>query len=348
MMNLTDGVILIVLAGLGGGGFYVPLKKIRGWAWESYWLVFSVFSWFITPVFVAFLTVPLLATVLKSAPYGSILTCYGLGVIWGFGSIAFGLTLRYLGISLGNALAMGYCAAFGTLLPPIFSGTFGDFITSFSGMVILGGVIVCLVGIGICGWAGMLKDREISDTGKKDSIRDFDYKKGFWVALFCGVISSCYPLAIEMGKPISQHAIAYGTSSLWSFCPVYIFIHAGGCTTNVLYCLFLNFRNKTITDYVKNSRSLLIINFLLSALAGVLWYAQIMTYGVGYTMMGKYDFSSWTIFLAFGIFFSYVVGIMFHEWKGVSRKTIILVSLGLFVLVLSAVVISVGSYLATL
>jgi L-rhamnose-H+ transport protein len=347
-MELVLGVFLLVFAGMGGASFYVPIKYVREWAWESSWLVYSTFAWFVMPVVVAFLTVPDLIMLLRNAPLNSMIICYGLGLLWGFGGITFGLAMRYLGLSLGYAIAMGATAAFGTLLPPLYFGTFGEFILVTSGLVTLSGVIVCLVGIAICGWAGMLKEKVVAESKKKESIKEFNYKVGIWIALVCGIVSALYPLAVALGKPISEYAVAHGTSPFWKVSPVFLFIHAGGCTSNVIYCLILNYRHQTGKDYFKITQTFLVTNFLLSMSAGILWYLQMMIYGIGYTLMGKYDFTSWTLWLGFGIFFSNVWGLVFHEWRGSGRKIVLIITIGLFVIVLSGIVIGYGNYLASL
>ena len=346
-MSVIGGVFLLVLAGFGGASFYVPLKKVREWGWESSWLIYSLFAWCIMPVAAAFIVVPEPILLIKNTSYTNMMSCYALGVLWGVGGITFGLALRYLGLSLGYATAMGATAAFGTILPPLYYGTFGEFITNLSGLVTFGGVLVCLVGIGICGWAGMLKEKEVPETEKKESIKEFNFKSGILLALLCGIVSACYPLAVAMGKPISQYAIDHGTGEIWSVIPVFLFIHVGGCTTNVIYCFILNVRNNTTGDYYRNAQSLLVSNYLFSALAGVLWYLQMMIYGVGFTQMGKYDFTAWAIWLGFGIFFSNIWGLIFREWKGSSKRTILIITLGLFVIVLSGVIMGLGNYLAS-
>jgi len=73
-----------------------------------------------------------------------------------------------------------------------------------------------------------------------------------------------------------------------------------------------------------------------------------MFYGMGATKMGKYDFSSWTIFMAFIIVFSNMWGLVFREWKGVSRRTLQTIISGIILVILSTFVIGIGNYLASL
>ena len=340
------GVFLHALGGFASGSFYIPLKKVKGWGWESGWLVNGVFSWLIMPWIVASLTVPGLADCLKEAPGKNVLWCYLFGVLWGIGGLTFGLSMRYLGMSLGYAIALGLCAAFGTLIPPIYDGRLGELLASASGRTILCGVLVCLAGIAICGLAGFCKERELTDEQKKESIAEFNLVKGLMVALFAGVMSACFAFGLQAGKPIAALAVEKGVPALWQQSTVLIIILAGGFTTNFLFCLVLNLKNKTGKDYVRAKKASLGLNYLFCAMAGITWYLQFMFYGMGMSKMGKYDFSSWTIHMAFIIVFSNIWGLYFKEWKGSSRRTINIVIAGILIVTLSTLIIGAGNYLA--
>ena len=342
------GVFLHALGGFAAGSFYIPYKGVRKWAWESYWLVGGVFSWIFAPWVVAWLTCPDPVAVLRSAPLSSLFWSYVFGLLWGIGGLTFGLSMRYLGMSLGYALALGFCAAFGTIIPPIFKGEFPVLLSSASGLVTLAGVGVCLAGIAVCGKAGVSKEWELSPKEKKAAIREFDFTKGVWVAIFAGIMSACMAFAIQAGKPIAKLAVESGTRELWQNTPVFIVILAGGFTTNFIWCAILNVRNRTARDYVNAGDASLAINYVLSALAGITWYLQFMFYGMGTTQMGRYDFSSWTIHMAFIIVFSNMWAILFYEWKGSSRRTHHIVFAGIIILIASTLVVGYGNYIAAM
>ncbi|MHC4424553.1 MAG: L-rhamnose/proton symporter RhaT [Planctomycetota bacterium] len=339
------GVFLHAVGGFAAGSFYIPFKKVRNWAWESYWLVNGVFSWIIAPWVVALLVVPGLFSVLAKAPSASIFWTYVFGVLWGIGGLTFGLSMRYLGMSLGYAIALGFCAAFGTIIPPIFKGKFGELISHTSGLVTLAGIFICLIGIAICGWAGVSKEKELPDEKKKEAIKEFNFGKGLWVATFAGIMSACMAFGIAAGKPIASLAFGPDSESLWTNSPTFIFILAGGFTTNFLWCVFLNIKNRTARDYIKTDKTPLSNNYFFSAVAGITWYLQFMFYGMGETRMGDYGFSSWTIHMAFIIVFSNIWGLIFQEWRGSSRRTHRIVCLGLLVLIASILIVGLGNYL---
>ncbi|NCO41865.1 MAG: L-rhamnose/proton symporter RhaT [Armatimonadetes bacterium CG_4_10_14_3_um_filter_66_18] len=340
------GVLLHALGGLAAGSFYIPYKKVRQWAWESYWLVGGAFSWVVAPWVVGILLCPKLVATLTSAPPKAVLWCYLFGVLWGVGGLTFGLSMRYLGMSLGYALSLGFCATFGTLIPPLFQGGFVDLLAKLSGQVTLLGVFVCLAGIIVCGLAGVQKEREVSTEEKRATIQEFDFLKGVWVAVFAGVMSACMAFAFAAGKPLAEAALQNGTLDLFKNFPVLIVALAGGFTTNCLWCLLLNVRNGTLRDYTSAPDASLLVNYVFSALAGVTWYLQFFFYSMGTTKMGRYDFSSWTIHMAFIIVFSNLWGLAFREWKGSSRKTHTLIVAGILVLVASTIVVGIGNWIA--
>ncbi len=342
------GIFLHSLGGFAAGSFYIPFKKVRNWAWESYWLVNGFFSWIIMPWLVAYFTAPKLISVLSKAEPKTIFFTFLFGLLWGIGGLTFGLSMRYLGMSLGYAIALGFCAAFGTIIPPIYSGNFGDLITSASGLTTLGGVLVCLIGIGICGWAGVSKEKELSAEQKKETVEEFNFIKGLIVAIFAGIMSACMAFGFASGEPIAKIAVEHGATDLWKNNPVLIVIFAGGFLTNFVWCVLLNIKNRTGKNYFNSGDASLINNYVFSALAGIIWYLQFMFYGMGRTKMGEYDFASWTVLMALIIAFSNMWGLIFHEWKGASRRTIRIIICGIIVVLSSIVFIGAGNYLKSL
>jgi L-rhamnose-H+ transport protein len=359
LANPPLGVLLHAIGGLMSAIFYLPYRKVQYWSWESYWIVGGVFSWIVVPWIIALLAVPDLLKTLADAPPGSLFFSFFFGMLWGVGGATFGLTVRYLGFALGTAMALGYCAVFGTLLPPLFSGELSDVIRTAPGLIVMGGVGVCLLGIIINGIAGIAKEREVPEKEKKATVKEFSFKKGVWVATFCGIMSACMSYGFAAGKPIAELAVANGSSDLWKNLPVLIVVLAGGFTTNLIWCVALNFRNKTFGDYCKREEQVVpseagvtdivsvpvVANYLLCALAGTLWYLQFFFYGMGTTRMGKYDFSSWTLHMASIMIFGTLVGVYLSEWKGVSGRTHRLMLSGLVVLVSSTLIIGYGTYL---
>lgn len=248
------GVFYHWLGGLASASFYIPYRGVRRWSWETYWLVGGFFSWIIAPAIFAMVLVPDVWRLIAEAPSGALRWAYIFGVLWGLGGLTFGLTMRYLGIALGMAVALGFCAAFGTLMPPLFAGQMGKIASSESGQTILFGVLTCLVGIGVSGAAGMSKENELSAEQKTATIKEFNFRKGMLVAIFAGVMSSCFAYGLAAGKPLADLTKAAllqaGASDLWQNLPVLVVVLWGGFTTNFLWCVVLNIRNRSSHQYL--------------------------------------------------------------------------------------------------
>ena len=346
-MNPFLGVVLFSVGGLAAGSFYIPFKRVKGWAWETYWLTQGFAAWIVMPVLMAWLTTPDLPAIVSASPARSMWWAYIFGAMWGVGGLTFGLSMRYLGLSLGYAMALGFCAAFGTMIPPIVAGDAVAMFTTASGLTVFAGVVVCLLGIAVCGYAGILKERELTEEQKKQAIKEFALTKGFMVAAFAGVMSACMAFAIQAGKPIAQAALEAGTNPIYQNNPVFIFAMGGGFTTNCIWCLILALKNKSASDYVKEPGGRLLANYILAFAGGATWYLQFFFYGMGMSKLGAdYDFASWTIHMAFVIVFSNMWGLLFREWKGSSKRTYGLIFFGLLVLLVSTIVIGYGNYIA--
>ncbi|MDR3296758.1 MAG: L-rhamnose/proton symporter RhaT [Prevotellaceae bacterium] len=335
-MNILIGLLIIALGCFATSSFYVPINKIKSWSWESFWLIQGVFAWLIVPFFGAYLFVPS-GTLLDilSVDSAAVSKAIIYGALWGVGGLTFGLGMRYLGVALGQSLAYGTCAAFGTLLPPIIKG---DNLLDASGIILIAGVAVSIAAIAIIGYAGGLKSQSMTEEQKRKAVKEFALKKGLIIALVAGFMSACFSLGLEAGEPIKQAALAKGCNSLFAQNPITMLVTLGGFFTNLAYCLFQNIKNKTISDYVKVSPSVLLNNVLLCALAGLLWYCQFFGQGMGKAYFGEGSVMlafSWSILMSFNILFANLWGIWLKEWKGVSRKTIVVLLAGLLVLVFS-------------
>ena len=344
--NPMFGVFLAALAGVMGGSFYVPFGRVKQWSWETYWMIMGVASWVILPALAAWLTVPRLPEVFANSPVKSLVLAYLFGAMWGVGAVTFGLTMRYLGISLGMALVVGLSTAFATLVPPLVDGQFGNLLITQSGVTVLLGVVVCLVGTAVCGYAGVCKEHELTDEQKAVSIKDFALVKGFVVATISGMTSAGAIYGINAGRPIAQVAVDLGAPDAYQNNPVLMIVLVGGFTVNSLWCLVLGIKNRSVRQYVAGSGAVLLTNYSLVALAAVLWYGQMFLYGMSRTKMGVYDFASWSIVTAFLITCSTLWGLALKEWKGVSRRTLSLLWSGMLVLIFSAIVTGAGGYLA--
>jgi L-rhamnose-H+ transport protein len=381
--NPFVGVLYHWIGGFASATNFIPFRGIKRWSWEIYWLIQGVAAWLIAPIALASLLIPHLSTVLQLSwrqHPEAVLYAISFGALWGVGGLTFGLAIRYLGIALGYAIALGLCTAFGTLVPPIFHGQMATILHERSGQTILFGVLVCLVAVAVNGAAGLSKENEITPEEKAEAgERDFSFFKGVLIAVLAGFMSSFFAFGLDAGSPIAAIAkaglLAHGKQDLFQNLPVLVVVLWGGFATNFVWSAILIVRNKSAGQFAgepginpmraaattgdtlmdldptqvaamqRLSSATLVRNYLFAALAGVIWYFQFFFYSMGQTKMGKYDFSSWTLHMASIIIFATLWGLALKEWKGTSRRTKWLVACGLTLLIASTVIVGYGNYL---
>ena len=330
-MEILYGLLIIAVGAFCQSSSYVPIRKIRSWSWETFWLVQGLFAWLIFPFAGAMLAVPSDASLFglyASWPREAVLTVV-FGMLWGVGGLTFGLSMRYLGVALGQSIALGTCAGLGTILTPLFLGRPGDLTAS-----VICGVVATLAGISIIGVAGHLKSRGLSDEAKKEAVKDFNFPKGILVALSAGFMSACFNIGLGFGEPLN---FGDATADIFKTLPATFLVTFGGFLTNAAYCLFQNARNKTFGDYANGE--VWAGNLLFCALAGLLWYSQFfgLSLGKGFLTSSESLMTfSWCILMALNVTFSNVWGIILKEWKGCSRKTVAVLLTGIAVLIISS------------
>lgn len=342
-MNSLSAIGMIAIGSLGAASFYVPFKKVKSWSWESYWISQGVAAWLLAPWLFAFFTVPqgTLFEILSQAPLEAKLLSTFFGILWGVGGLTFGLSIRYLGIAMGQSVALGFCAAFGTLIPPIVAGQ--DLFATTSGILMVIGVAVCIAGIAVIGYAGALKNKALSEEERKAAVKEFALKKGLLIAVLAGIMSAAMSYGFEAGKPIEKVALSFGTNSLFQSNPTLIFVLAGGFLTNVIYCGYLNIKNRTYKDYITVSAPVFMNNLFFTFLAGFLWFLQFHFYGMGKSQLPEnIEVFAWSILMALNISISNIWGIMLHEWRGTGVKTKTILIVGILVLIMSTFVVNLG------
>jgi L-rhamnose-H+ transport protein len=377
--NPFIGVIYHWIGGFASATNFIPFRGIKRWSWEIYWLIQGFAAWIVAPLVIASFLVPNLLGILHAAPQSSVRYALLWGALWGIGGLTFGLAIRYLGIALGYAIALGLCTAFGTLIPPIYDGSIHIIMHETSGQIILAGVGLCLAAVSVNGAAGLSKEKEVTAEQKAEAGEsDFSFAKGLAVAVFAGIMSSFFAFALKAGAPIGIIAktelLANHRLDLWQNLPVLIVVLWGGFLTNFIWSIMLIVKNRsarqflgepgsnpmrathatgqTLVDYDPLTPSThdrlaartLAGNYLFAVLAGVIWYFQFFFYSMGQTKMGKYDFSSWTLHMASIIIFATLWGLTLKEWRGTSRRTKLLVATGLLLLISSTIVVGYGNY----
>lgn len=337
-MNTLIGLLIIAIGAFCQSSSYVPINKIKSWSWESYWLVQGVFAWLVFPLLGALLAVPAghgLFELYAASPKETTLTMF-FGMLWGVGGLTFGLSMRYLGVALGQSIALGTCAGLGTIMGPVLLNAFFPELNALSSLTasVIIGVVVTLIGIAIIGVAGGMKSASLSEEEKREAVKDFNFPKGLAIALLAGFMSGCFNVGLEFGKGINFGEL---TDPMFRTLPATLLVTVGGFLTNAAYCLYQNKRNATFYDY-KNG-SVWANNLMFCALAGLLWYSQFFGLSLGRSFFDSnsaMNTLAFCILMALNVTFSNVWGIILKEWKGCSRKTIFVLVLGIAVLIFSS------------
>jgi len=355
-MGVILGVIFHFIGGFASGSFYMPYKKVKGWSWESFWIVGGLFSWLIVPPLAAYLTIPGFADIISHTSSSVLTSTFTMGLLWGIGGLTYGLGVRYLGVSLGSSIILGLCSVFGAIIPSIYyqlhptagKDTISNLVGQSWGQMVLVGLAVCVLGIIICGKAGGMKDKDLGGKHVDASGSEFKLVLGLVLAIISGVLSACFSFGIEAGSSMGATA-----NELWKAAHpgegeflfrnnvIFVVILWGGLTTNFIWCMILNFRNKSFGDYT-NKKSPLARNYLLCALGGTMWFLQFFFYGMGESKMGN-GASSWILHMSFIILVANMWGLFLKEWKGVSQKTTRTIIIGIATIILSIVIVGYGN-----
>ena len=410
-MQVLLGVIFHFIGGFASGSFYMPYKKVKGWSWESYWIVGGLASWLIVPPLAAWLTIPNFWSIIYQTGGSTLFYTYLFGLLWGIGGLTYGLGVRYLGVSLGSSIILGLCMVFGSIIPSVYyqfypqagKDTIGAIAGSTWGLTVLGGLAICVLGIFFCGKAGTMKERELKandpgndlpslnknpvKTGKKVLISEtvaadngyptalfeevaitpeappsahgapagnaveYKFALGLTLAIISGILSACFNFGLEAGKSMADVAGALWknanpgitTEFLFRNNVIYVVVLWGGLTTNFIYCMVLNARNKSFSDY-SNKKTPLFKNYLLSVLAGTMWFLQFFFYGMGESKLGN-GASSWILHMSFIILIANMWGLLSNEWKGVSKTTRLTLFIGVLTIIAAVLVVGYGNYL---
>ena len=351
-MNILVGLTMLILGGLSAGSSYVPLKGVKGWAWESLWAVQGIVAWLLLPLLLALLATPHLFSVLHETPSSTLAVTYAFGFLWGLGGLAWGMAVRYIGIALGFSIATGFLSSLGTLVPIIAEGKMAAALATPSGRVTIASIALSLIGITVCGRAGWLRDKQdrSDQSPEKKAEPQFNFKKGIGIALAAGILGACFAFGIAAGDPIKQNAIAKGAAPQWASSPIFFVELLGGITVNLIYCLFMNRRNRTFHNY-RNAECpkthaacprTLKANYAFSALVGLLWYLQFVFYGMASFYMGPYSFANWSVHMSFMVVASNLWGYYYKEWNNSSRTTLRLNTIGIAILVIAGIIMGVA------
>lgn len=344
------GVTLHSIGAFSSASCYTPQRQTKQWAWEVYWIATASFAWFLLPILGALITIPNYVHVLATCPPDAMIRSFSLGLLYGVGGLTFGLGIRYIGFSLNYAIAIGISAGLGTLMPLIwhpndgFVWTITEKFRDLPGMIVLAGIVISLFGIGLCGWAGALRERSSGDSPSS-----YSFRIGVPLAIVAGVLSSVFNFALLAGEPLEKAAVAGGASELLKMNAIYPFSNGGAFVTNAAWCILLMARNRTGGQLLRlpgKGTGTLGFYYLMAGLSGAFWYFQFFFYGMGhYHMGGSFGFTSWALHMSMLILFSNVYGWLFREWEGAGTSPRRVLHLGMAIIVVSTLIITYGNHL---
>ena len=340
MTGIFAGIGWHMIGAASAASFYAPISKVRRWTWESTWAVAGIFSWVVLPICVSAVLLPDLRSFYGSLDGGVVLRTFLFGCMWGVGNVSYGLTMRYLGMSLGIGVAIGVTLVVGTLIPPLIHGQAGELVSTRGGLLTLLGIAVALCGIVIVSVAGHQKERALGSE-----IREFDVKKGLLLAVMCGIFSSGMSFAIDAAKPIQVGALALGVNPLYSALPSYVIIMGGGGLVNFVYCFTrLGFKKDlSLRADLALPGAALFRNGALAATGGIMWYFQFFFYAWGAANIpASFAYVNWMLHMSGYVLFGGIVGLALGEWAGVGSKPVRILWAGMLVIIAAANIVGLG------
>jgi L-rhamnose-H+ transport protein len=329
-----------MVGALAAASFYAPIGKVRRWSWETTWAVAGIFSWVLLPISVSLFLLPDFWAFYTALDSDAVLRAFLFGCMWGVGNVNYGLTMRYLGMSLGIGIAIGTTLVVGTLMPPFMHGQFSFLFTPGSGMVTLAGIVVALAGVGVVTYAGHQKERQLGVSAEQ-----FDLKKGLTLAFMCGLFSSGMSFAIDAAKPIESAALQRGVSPLYAALPSYVIIMGGGALVNFGYCIGRLAGNSDLSfraDYSQPAR-INVKNATMAAAGGTMWYLQFFFYAWGAAHIPQYlSYTNWMLHMSGYVLFGGLVGLALGEWANIDRRPIAILWVGMIIIILAANLVGLG------
>jgi L-rhamnose-H+ transport protein len=339
-MQIISGIGWHMVGAASAASFYAPISKVKKWTWEGTWAVAGIFSWVLLPICVSAMLLPEFRAFYGSLDPAVVLRTFLFGAMWGVGNVSYGLTMRYLGMSLGIGVAIGVTLIVGTLIPPLAHGQFHILVSTRGGLLTLLGIVVALCGVVIVSIAGHRKEVALGAE-----TREFDVKKGLMLAVMCGIFSSGMSFGIDAAKPIQAAALLAGIKPLYTALPSYVIIMGGGGLVNFAYCFSRLFFKKELS--IKADLALpasdLLKNGSLAASGGILWYLQFFFYAWGAANIPlSYAYVNWMLHMSGYVLFGGIVGLALGEWIGVGSKPVRLLWAGMLVIIAAANIVGLG------
>jgi L-rhamnose-H+ transport protein len=338
-MDIVRGFALSLLAGSLMGGNLVPLKWIKVWKWENFWFVYSIVSLLIVPFCLAFIFIPHLTTVYASVPLGTLARPFLYGTLWGVAQLGSGICVQKIGLSLTGSVLNGLCATFGTLTPLVLQHS--ELLSKPSGMLLLGGVAVMIVGVVLCGWAGLRREK----AQPKDAATPRT-SGAYWLVMMIAIISGLFAallnISLAFGGEIVELARRQGAPAAWAVFSVWPLALLGGLVINLAYSMFLMTRNHTWGSFADSPSEV-----AYPVLGGSTWMIAIAIYSSATVFLGILGVSiGWALFQITLILSGNLAGILTGEWRTTSKSIFKANLAGVAVLFIATAIMAAANYSA--
>ena len=321
----SGGILLAIFSGACNGLFTTPMKMQARWKWENLWFVFIIVACLLMPAAIVFSSVPQWRQLLSQAPPGALAAAIGFGFAWGFGAISFGQSVHTLGISIANSLVIGLSSALGSLVPLMMSGHVD---LSAKMWTLLTGIAAFLVGVTLCGQAGLLRDRKTAGASYSGSSA-----RGYLFAVAAGVMSAIFNIGFTLARPIASTGMSMGFSEFAATNCIWLLMLGAGSIPNILYCAYLMRRHGTGGLLFVSGAA---VGWLSGLMMGLLWGGSIFLYGAAVTRLGEIGPSiGWPLSLAVGLLIANGMGLLLHEWKEAGPQAVARMRWGLFTLLIA-------------
>jgi len=340
MASIAAGIGWHIVGASMAASFYAPIERVKKWSWETTWALAGIFSWVLLPIGVSLILLPNFHSFYAGMGTSLLLKVALFGAMWGVGNVSYGLTMRYLGMSLGIGVAIGVTLVVGTLVPPLMHGQAAMLFTTRSGLITMSGVLVALIGVGIVSWAGHQKEVQL-----KGHQQEFNVGLGLSLAVLCGIFSSGMSFAIDAAQPMQTAALALHINPLYAALPSYVIIMGGGAAINFAYCFIrlavlprLSLRND-----LSLPRPVLARNALLASTGGIMWYLQFFFYAWGAANIPQHlAYVNWMLHMSIYVLCGSLVGLALGEWAEVNNRSIRLLWAGVLVIIAAANLVGLG------
>ncbi len=339
-MNILAGIGWHMVGAASAASFYAPIEKVKKWSWETTWAVAGIFSWVLLPISVSLLLLPSFWGFYAGIDRTVLWHAFLFGCMWGVGNVNYGLTMRYLGMSLGIGVAIGVTLVVGTVIPPLIHGQLLALVASRSGAFTMAGIVIALGGIAVVSWAGHQKELRLGVRAE-----EFNLVKGLLLAVLCGIFSSGMSFAIDSARPMALSAQHLGVDPLYAALPSYVIIMGGGALVNFTYCLVRLAVRKDLSLREDLSRPgrVLITNTCMAASGGILWYLQFFFYAWGAANIPAHlSFVNWMLHMSGYVLFGGLVGLALGEWKQAQGRPVRLLWAGMAMIITAANLVGLG------